>query len=354
LTALTVMLVFAASASAQGKRFWGVHLAEPATERDLRTMERAGIGIAKFTASWRGLEAREPTRNPWTGDRVRHYDWAGLDGRVARFATGDVEIQFGLYGSPPWIGSSQATSPMRTAEGRQGWRDFVAAVMKRYGRGGQFWKERPYLPPKPVTSVQIWNEQNSSTLFRPRADPKEYARMVRLAASEIRAHDPWTRILLGGMFGTPGSEHSYTAWRFLRELYKVPGITNHFDGVAIHPYGRSIRAIRYQVDRIRKRMNRSGDRRTPLHVTEIGWASTRGPSIFHRGNPKGQRRMLARSFRFLLDNKRKLNLRSIYWHTWKDQRNPRKACSACGSMGLVRPDLSIKPAFKAYRQIARR
>jgi hypothetical protein len=347
--ALLAGLVVPAAASAQNQRFWGVHAFEEPSAEDFRMMQRGGIGIVRIGANWRRVEPDAPVGG------VRQYRWAQLDRIVAAAAPTKVRIHFGFSGVPSWIDRDIQTSPMVSAAGRQGWRDFVRATIERYGHDGHFWRENPGLTPKPVRSVQIWNEQNSGSRYKPRPDPEEYADLLRLSAAPIRAIDPRIRILPGGMFGTPQSPDggSIPAWTFMRRLYAERGASGLFDGVAVHPYGVNIREIDYQLRRMRKVIRRHGDPRTRMHVTEIGWSSGRGEGVFYKG-PKGQRRMLARSFKHLLGVRRKLRLGSIFWHGWKDLAQPIAGCGACSRMGLVRTDLTPKASYNTYRRLARR
>ena len=54
---------------------------------------------------------------------------------------------------------------------------FARAFAKRYGRGGDFWRERPEVPLVPITSYEIWNEPNAQMFWRHRT--------MRLSASPI-------------------------------------------------------------------------------------------------------------------------------------------------------------------------
>ena len=121
--------------------------------------------------------------------------------------------------------------------------------------------------------------------------------LLRLAASRIRAVDPGAEIVLGGMWsakdrpeGVIGSVH------YLRQLYRVPGIEDSFDAIAVHPYAKRLRDVFRQIDAVRKAGRRAGDGGVGLWVTELGWASDgrRGEGLVK--DPDQQARLLERAF----------------------------------------------------------
>ena len=76
------------------------------------------------------------------------------------------------------------------------------------------------------------------------------------------------------MFGKPlGGRHPVIAASdYLAGLYRRPGLAAAFDGVAAHPYGAGVDAVREQVGALRERIRRNSDD-AKIWVTEVGWAS---------------------------------------------------------------------------------
>src|SRR5262249_1475424 len=72
--------------------------------------------------------------------------------------------------------------------------------------------------------------------------------------------------------------------------------------------------------------------RIPLYITEMGWGSQYDPNVvsFERGY-KGQARSLRKAYRYLLTERRALDLKGIYWFSWKDIPD---SCDYCDSVGL--------------------
>ena len=56
---------------------------------------------------------------------------------------------------------------------------------------------------------------------------------------------------------------------------------------------------------------------------------------------------LRRSYRYLLGNRRRLNLKQVYWFSWKDIPG---SCNFCDSVGLFRKGVRLKPkpAWRAF------
>jgi hypothetical protein len=88
--------------------------------------------------------------------------------------------------------------------------------------------------------------------------------------------------------------------------------------------------------------------RVPLFITEMGWGSQDDPQVvsFEQGL-YGQRRELRRAYRWLIRERRDLNIRSVYWFSWKDMAG---ACSFCDSAGLFYAGSGFvaKPAWKTF------
>jgi hypothetical protein len=98
---------------------------------------------------------------------------------------------------------------------------------------------------------------------------------------------------------------------------------------------------------------RHRDRRTGLYLTEVGWGSKRNPRrvAFEVGR-REQARELRRSYRYLIRNQRRLNLRQVHWFSWKDAPS---LCSFCDSVGLFHRGQRFrpKPAWHALARLAR-
>jgi hypothetical protein len=319
---------------------------------DTAMMAAAGVDSVRIWIPWSQVEA------------VRgRYDWGVADETIRRAAQAGMSAFPFLFTEPEWAvdldghGCSARciTYAPSSSTTRDGYARFAGAAVRRYGPDGTFWAEHPELPYLPVHSWQIWNEQNSPYFFRPAPDPELYAAMLRSSAREIRDADPDAEIVLGGVFspkdrpgGLVGSAH------YLRELYRVGGVADSFDSIAIHPYARHVRAVFAQIQAMRTVAKRFGDRSAGLWVTEIGWASRGRRSDGLVTDRAGQARRLARSFARLVRKRGRLNLRGAFWFAWRDTEHGVPVCSWCPHAGLMSRGGHAKPAYDALRRIALR
>lgn len=353
---LAVLLLVPGPAQA-GKRvpktFFGVDSIHrpPAAEFDL--MRSSGVDVFRAPMIWRSIERDPPVE--MFGQTHRTYDWSETDLYMQHSARSGVRLQFGITGTPAWVDRDIATSPMRSAAGRQGWTAFVAAVVSRYGRGGDFWDENPGLTVTPPITYQLWNEQNTTARYKPRPDVAEYAKLLELGGREIRAREPGAEIVPGGMFGTPkDADSSIKAWKFAKRLLKHPDARRYIDAIAIHPYSPDVRGVRYQFKKMRRVLVRAGRGDMPIHVTEIGWSSGAADNFFLFKGPKGQARMLKRSFAMMLKRRRDWNLERLVWFMWRDVARDEvpPGCGFCPKMGLLFEDLEPKRSHNAFVQFS--
>jgi hypothetical protein len=317
---------------------------EPA---DFQTMGDARVGTFRFQLDWANIQPTEG--GP--------YDWSAVDPLVEGAALNGIELLPILYGTPGYASGAHREPPLGSSADKRAWQDFVAAVVERYGAEGEFWQtfepQNPGVEPQPVEALQIWNEQNSPTYFEPKPSVKKYAELVRISDEAIASVDPSVDVVLGGMFGTPSRNKGIFSWKFLKRLYQVNGAAGHFDAVALHPYSPNLAGIKAQIQLAREKIKRAGGRRTPIWITEIGWGSagTHGQPL--NKSPKGQKKMLKKSFNLLLDRRGKWKIKRVMWFTWLDAGDGSDpvgvVCGWCGSAGLLESDRTPKPSFDQFR-----
>jgi hypothetical protein len=139
---------------------------------------------------------------------------------------------------------------------------------------------------------------------------------------------------------------------FLERLYRVPGIRPALDGIALHPYVPDVAALETEVEALREVAVRNRDRRVGLYVTEIGWGSQANSPVSFEVGLRGQARELRDAYRYLLGNRGRLNLKQVFWFSWKDLKGD---CDFCDSAGLFREGRAFKPkpAWRAFVRVAR-
>jgi hypothetical protein len=347
LAALT-LLVGASGAQARLPRdFFGIAPQTPIGSADVSRMRHGGIDIVRVPVGW-------PQVQPGAG---AGYDWSQLDAMVTLTARAHLDVLPFLYASPRWVARRGTTLPVNNARQRRAWAAFLQAAVERYGTHGLFWSEHSwdsgdYVPRRPIKTWQIWNEENFFYFARP-ASPGRYARLLKVSHRAISSVDGRARIILGGLFGNPKERppRAMDAAAFLDRLYRVRGIRHSFDGVALHPYARDARELRRLTELARRVLVRHGDRRAGLYLTEMGWGSQRNPNLSFEVGWRPQARELRRAYRYLVGNRHRLNLKQVYWFSWKDARG---LCNFCDSVGLFRRGARFhpKPAWHALVAVA--
>jgi hypothetical protein len=343
LVALLLALLAPTTADALPRGFFGISPQTTVTDADAQYMHAGGIESVREPVPW---PAVQPTPEPI-------YRWTFLDETVAVAARAGMRVLPVLGSTPHWLERKETTLPISDPLERNAWVAFVQAAVTRYGPHGTFWTEHGAysadpVPEHPILSWQIWNEANFFYFTYP-ASPQRYAKLLELTAPVIRSVDPRAKLILSGLFGKPdqGGSRGMPASRFLAKLYKVPGITADFDGVALHPYAFDLDVLKRMVEGIHDVITANHDR-VPLYITEMGWGSQNDfKKVAFEQGPQGQARELRSSYRYLIANQRRLRLKGVYWFSWKDVAG---ACSFCDSAGLFDggPGFIPKPAWRAF------
>lgn len=355
--ACAALVLFATSASvaeALPKAFWGVVPQATPTLEQLKRLKRGGVSSIRVPVIW-------PVVQPVKNGVI---NWSGTDAQVENASLAGIDVLPFLVGAPPWAvplvwvpGSGHSVKASRnlpvSGAAAGGWSRFVSAAVARYGPGGSFWIEHPAVPPHPIRTWQIWNEENFE-YFVARPNPAEYGRLVKLSYSAIKGADPGARVVLGGLFAHPQEADSarkpplaYFGTDFLAQMYAgTPGIKSKFQGVALHPYTGSYKRLLPDIEEVRQVLKVNHDAGKSLWITELGWSSqhpTRGNS-FAKGL-QGQATQLKGAFGILRSNQRKWHLQQVDWFSVDDQVG---ACNFCDGSGLFGKGFLPKPAWYAF------
>ena len=264
LSVLGLSLLAPSTAAATGSEFFGIAQGPTLDGQDLQGMAAAGVRTDRFVLTW-----------GWVQPNQGSFNWGPADSFIGRLASRGIRVVPALWGNPDWVAGSPSTPPIGGPVGEQAWRDFLGALVARYGPGGSYWAtgyRQQYgagATPLPIQSWQIWNEPNLHKYFAPYPSATTYARLLAISHDAIRSVDPQARIVLAGM---PGFG-DVNAWDFLDRLYSVAGITNKFEAAALHPYARDLDRQRQEIARFRAVMGNHLDQATPLWITEIAWGS---------------------------------------------------------------------------------
>jgi Beta-galactosidase/Glycosyl hydrolase catalytic core len=327
--------------------FFGIGPQTALSERDAEYMKVGGIEVVRYPLIWSEIQ---PTR---TGG----YNWEGFDKVVSTATRHGLQVMPFVFSTPRWLSIKGTKLPIDGAAARKAWTQFLEAAVKRYGPGGEFWathapgvvQYEPAIPqPLPIRTWQIWNEANFFYFAYP-ASPQRYARLLKLSSPAIKRVDPAAKVVMSGLFGKPSPKgaRGMPAAQFLEQVYRIPGMKSYFDGIALHPYAVDTETLEELVEEFHEVTVANHDR-VPLYITEMGWGSQNDFNVvaFEQGI-QGQVNQLKAAYGYLLTNRQKLDLKSVFWFSWKDLA---ESCSFCDSVGLFKSGESFKakPAWRAF------
>ncbi len=131
------------------------------------------------------------------------------------------------------------------------WGEFVRRMVTRYKDRLRIW--------------EVWNEQNSSFMWRDHADAGNYTILLKYTYNLIKDIDSSLTVLFGGTAGVPVD--------FIEGVLKAGGGA-YFDAMNIHPYTRPQPpegVLDAHYENLKSLMYRYGQDEKPIWVTEIGW-----------------------------------------------------------------------------------
>ena len=341
LACLATLLVAAPLSEARLPRgFAGVLADGPAIdgtvsfEAQARAMQRNGVAWIRLPVYWRDVE-------PARGD----LRLGALDAQVGAAARAGLPVMPVVLVAPAWAAKKPGnfnSHPARVSD----YAGFVAALARRYGRGGTYWNENAG-PDLPISRWQIWNEPD----LEPYWDQEEpgwqntYLPLLRAAGTAIREVDPSAQVVLAGL--------SNFSWTSLSRLYRA-GARGSFDIAAINPFSREVSGVMEIVRRYREVMKTNREASKRLILSEVAWSSGKGMARQQFGwetTEKGQASRLSALFRALAGKRRAYRIDSVAWATWLSP--PLGSPDSFAYSGLNRMSggrVVAKPALAAFRR----
>jgi hypothetical protein len=351
LAVLLTGLVTASAAQAKvPKDFFGSTEGGTTSSADYELMHDINVGSRRLSINWKITEPQRGT-----------FNWSRTDTRVAALAHNDISPFFVLWGAPEWAtGSSNGSVPPLKSSALQAWKTFVDKAVKRYKKGGEFWRTHPNVPVKPAHAWQIWNEPNLAKYFSNRKNsnrlvphaPKAYGKFVKASDKAVHRADKRAKVILAGLSGA-AKHKNMKALEFIKKVLKVRKVKKHFDAAALHPYAPKIKEFKSRVSKFRKALNRGGAKKKEIWLTEVGWGSKKNGKRLNKGLA-GQARMLKKSFKMSLEKRKKWKLDHVYWYAWRDPApDAPVGCSFCTSAGLLRFNGDKKPSFRRFKHFTK-
>jgi hypothetical protein len=331
---------FGAKVGLASHLFW---LGQSDAEANLRRLRSSGAGWIREDFLWDQIQ---PTRGT--------FSWSRTDALMAAAAKTGTNVLAILDYSAKWASSDPSGRgnvhyPPRNVGD---YATFARAVVERYGTDGSFWRARPDLPYRPLGAVELWNEPWGAWFWKPNPDPAAYARLVRAAASAIRAAKPDTKILMSGDPVAIRSDGTGVKW-LDAVLAADPGLRTLFDAYSTHPYpsprdrgpldttsGPEYRFNRAEVTR---QTAAKYDATKPIWITEIGWSTaTKAKETVSEAT---QARYIGQAVEHAIGVQ---GVERIFVFAW--DRSNGVMTDREGNYGLQRKDGSLKPAWTTLTQ----
>jgi hypothetical protein len=315
-------------------------LTSPSGSPAMRQVAWAGAGLLRQTFRWADIELRPG-----------YWDFSAYDDFVLDAARNHVSLLPILFGPPSFRSGAPASGALKGTyppASLADFADFAARLVRRYGPGGTLWAAHPDVAPQPITAWQVWNEPNLPVYWPTGPNPYAYTAMVKAVHAAVRAVDPHATIVTAGL---PDSKLGMKPSSFLKKMYKA-GARGNFEALAANPYATTADGV-FEILRGLRRVMAGKHDKSPIWVTEIGWATAGGKAPFNLGK-RGQSAMLAQTMPLLASHAKKLRLRGVVYYALRDLPVYAGGKDFWGlHTGLLDQRGLPKPALKLYRRVAR-
>lgn len=283
------------------------------------------------------------------------FTFAYYDRYVLLAARRGLHLMAQLLGTPRWAGHSALSVPRDPSTYAQ----YVAAVVRRYGPNGTFWRAHPRLAPSAIYVYELWNEPYIASGNGGDYDPARYARLVKAAAAAGHAADPTAKFLLEADM-TGKFQRGWVWW--VDALYRaVPDLDDYFDGVSVHDYGTDTRSLApmiagrpypnydriLRIEDLRRQFVARGAGAKPFWITETGWSTCTeaGAACVTPAQQAADLRTLFRD----ASTRWRAWVHAVFIYRFDDGSDPG---SVQGGYGLISADGTPKPALSEFRALA--
>ncbi len=290
-------------------------------DRNLDRIKQAGIASIRDEVGWGAVE-REKGRLAMPEQ---------FDTYVRRTAASGVNVLLILdYGNRFYDDGDRPRSP----EGIEGFCRYAEFVVRHFG--------------KQVRLYEIWNEWDISIgmpqKYRKGGSAEDYVKLLKAVYPRIKAADPDVLVMAGAC--TSGGVKK--GW--LEGIVKL-GALDFCDAISIHSYNysdkfpqRGPEACSAWMTGVQEMLRKYKGSNVPFYVTEMGWpthVSKNGTDPELSGSYLARLYLLART---------SPSFQGIWWYDFQD--DGWKAEYNEDNFGLVRPDLTPKPAYDVLGDIA--
>ncbi len=320
-----------------GISFFGMNLYISALERPkgeklslLNSAQYLGVAVSREELSWANIELSKG-----------NYNWDAYDYWINELARRNIKVIGVLETTPAWASGanrSDADWYWHAPNNPQDYADFAYQMALHYAGKVEAW--------------ELWNEPDVEITFKCDCDRAErYAQMLDAGYNAIKRADPNATVLIGGL-----SIHDYNngGMAFLDAVVSHLDGRLPFDVLSIHPYmpdrppestdpNTVVQNFPYRLDMSYKWLEAHGAAGKEIWITEDGYSTCDCGSL--GVSEDEQARRLIRLYVIAMGAK---NVTHFSYFQMKDKFNAGPD-DLWGNMGILRNDLSEKPAFVAYR-----
>ena len=293
----------------------------------LDKLAAAGIEWIRMDFGWSSVEPRPGAWATWYLERADLV----VDAARAR----GIKVLMSLGRTPSWANGGRDVNVPPT--------DFTNyAAAARYLAG--HFRGR-------VSAWGVYNEPNISTGAFWTGTAADYARLLQISYDSFKIGDPAAKVVAGHVV------YSDDGW--IRQMYRA-GAADHFDVLATHPYqgvsneppaapdnGTKWRMT--HTPAVRDVMCEFGDCDKELWFTEFGWSAHRSPP----NAPNWKRGVSeAEQAAYLVETIEQVRRRYPYVTNvfWYRERNGATGDPQLDNYGLMRRDLTPKPAYRSLQR----
>jgi hypothetical protein len=317
--------------------WWGQR---SSVDTEVAKMQDLGVSWARLNVNWAELEPNQGSYDPTI--------LANIDYAVKKTMAAGIQVVMPLSdGTPCWA----SADPNRNCSASNWNHHYPPRAMSDYADAARFMVSR--YAPLGVHDYEVWNEPNHPYFWQPQPSASGFASMLKAAYPAIKAADPRSTVILGGLTGND--------YNYLDAVYRAGG-GPYFDAVAVHPYTQAPPEKQWKskgndggstgklsphcfpaFKEVYRTMVANGDASKSIWLTEFGW-STNNVSQAQQAD------YLTRAYKYL----------DAYPYVkvalWYSARNdPYYSDSNSGTeaqLGLMTTNFTPKPAYTAMRDVA--
>jgi hypothetical protein len=309
---------------------------QPSLPAAMSTMVGTGVESVRVAFSW---AMAQPTEGG-------PFDFSQTDTIVSDAARDGLTVLPVVIYTPSWDARPNPSGTIAIPRDDAPYAAYLSALVKRYGPSGTYWADHPTLPKRPIREWQIWNEPNFTFYWPTRPFAPSYVALVKAAHTAIKQVDPGAKVVLAGM---PND-----AWDYLQKIYNVPHAGRYFEVVAAHPYTVIPSNVILFLQKMRAVMQRNGDARTPIVITEMGWNSSIGhkpaDNFCCQSTAARQAAKVKAVLPLLGQNRAALKLQGFYYNTWASQgTNGGPSADWAGIFQITGSRLVPKPVYAPFK-----